>query len=310
MPRLSVAIPCYNEEAVLPETYRRVVAACEALLGDDFELVLVNDGSSDRSWAIIEGLSRDDRRVVGIDLSRNHGHQLALSAGLSLCRGERILIIDADLQDPPELLGGMWDLMDQGADVVYGQRAARLGETWFKRVSAQAFYRLFNRMTDMAIPTDTGDFRLISRRVLDVFNAMPERYRFIRGMISWVGFRQVPLPYIREERYAGVTHYPLRNMLNFALDALTSFSAHPLRLAIRLAFWQGGLSLLLLVYALASWLFLDAVHGWTSLIVVILLVSSVHTLMLGIIGEYVGRLYMESKGRPLFVIRQVLRAAE
>jgi len=200
--RLSVVVPLYDEEAVIRELYRRVTTVCRTLVGDSYELVLANDGSRDKTWAILQVLALRDDRVVAVDLSRNHGHQLALSAGLSLARGERILVIDADLQDPPELLPDMVQLMDDGADVVYSQRIGREGETWFKKVSARAFYRLLLRLTDVPIPRDTGDFRLISRQAVNALLAMPEYQRFIRGMVASIGFRQVPLPYHRNKRFA------------------------------------------------------------------------------------------------------------
>lgn len=309
MPRLSVVIPCYNEQDGLAELHRRVTEACAALLGDDYEIVLINDGSPDRTWEIIHELAGQDAKVVGIDLSRNHGHQLALTAGLSYCEGERILVIDADLQDPPELLPRMWELMDQGADVVYGQREARSGETWFKKTSAKLFYRLLRRLTDIEIPLDTGDFRLMSRRVLEVLKSMPEQHRFVRGMVSWAGYRQVPLLYRRDERFAGTTHYPFRKMVNFAFDALTSFSGQPLRLGIYLALGLGVLCGLLMLYTVVSWLFFDTIHGWSSLMIVVLLIGSIQTLMLGVVGEYIGRIYIQSKGRPLFIVRDVTRKA-
>jgi glycosyltransferase involved in cell wall biosynthesis len=261
---LSVVIPCYNEEAVIHELYRRVTQACRCLVGDRYELVLVNDGSFDETWAILQNLAHNDDRIVAVDLSRNHGHQLALSAGLSLARGERILVIDADLQDPPELLPEMMRLMDGGADVVYGQRVERDGETWFKRVSARAFYRLLLRMTDVGIPPDTGDFRLMRRPVLDALLAMPEQQRFIRGMVAWIGFRQVPLEYRRDRRFAGETKYPLRKMLAFAIDAITGFSIAPLRISLYVACFFLWLALLISIYILISWLYLGAVRGWTS----------------------------------------------
>ncbi len=305
--RLSVVVPCYNEEESLPELYRRVTAACAAAVGSAYELVLVDDGSSDRTWPLISSLSASDPHVAGVNLSRNFGHQLALTAGLSVCNGGRILVLDADLQDPPELLPQMMRMMDEGADVVYGQRAARLGETRFKRWSAAAFYRILNGLVDIRIPTDTGDFRLMSRRVLDRLNDMPEQYRFVRGMVSWLGFRQVPIVYERQERYAGTTKYPLRKMLRFAVDAITSFSVRPLRIASALGFVFGILGLLGLFYALGSWLTGNAIQGWASVIVAVLILSSAQLIVLGIFGEYLGRLYIESKHRPNFVIREIVR---
>lgn len=308
-PRLSVVIPCFNEEECLDALCQRVGAACRASVGDDYELVLVNDGSQDGTWAGIAALARADERVVGVDLSRNHGHQLALTAGLTVCQGERVLIIDADLQDPPELLGPLLQTMDeQDADVVYGQRRARAGETLFKKTSAALFYRVLRSLTDVEIPLDTGDFRLISRRALEALLAMPEQHRFVRGMVSWVGFHQVPLLYDRAERFSGVTKYPLKKMVRFALDAITGFSTRPLRLASYFGLLLALPAFVLLVYTLYSWLALDTVRGWTSLMVVVLFLGSAQMIVLGVLGEYIGRLYMEAKRRPLFVIRDIVAA--
>ena len=231
---LSVVVPCYNEEDGIRELHQRVTAACQACVGNAYELVLVNDGSSDASWKLMCELSELDKNVVAVNLSRNHGHQLALSAGLQMCRGERVFIIDADLQDPPELLPKMMERMDDGCDVVFGQRIKSEGETAFKKASAFAFYRLLNRMVDIDIPRDTGDFRLMSRRALDILNSMPEHHRFIRGMVSWIGMRQEALPYERAARFAGETKYPLSKMIRFAIDAITGFSVRPLRLILDL----------------------------------------------------------------------------
>jgi dolichol-phosphate mannosyltransferase len=304
---LSVVIPCYNEEAVIPELYRRVTQACRCLVGR-YELVLVNDGSFDKTWSMLQELAHNDDRIVAVDLSRNHGHQLALSAGLSLARGERILVIDADLQDPPELLPEMMRLMDDGADVVYGQRVERDGETWFKRVSARAFYRLLLRMTDVGVPPDTGDFRLMRRPVLDALLAMPEQQRFIRGMVAWIGFRQVPLKYRRDRRFAGETKYPLRKMATFAIDAITGFSIAPLRVSFYIACLFLLFALVTVIYVLISWLYLGPVPGWTSIFLTILILSSVQLFSLAVIGEYLGRVFMQTKQRPLFIIREIVSA--
>jgi glycosyltransferase involved in cell wall biosynthesis len=306
--KLSVVIPCYNEEAVIPELYHRVTQACRSHVGDRYELVFVNDGSFDETWAMLQELAHNDDRIVAVDLSRNHGHQLALSAGLSLARGERILVIDADLQDPPELLPEMMRLMDGGADVVYGQRVERDGETWFKRVSARVFYRLLLRMTDVGIPPDTGDFRLMRRPVLDALLAMPEQQRFIRGMVAWIGFRQVPLEYCRDRRFAGESKYPLRKMLAFAIDAITGFSITPLRVTLYVASFFLLLALLISIYILISWLYLGAVRGWTSMFLGMLIFAAVQLFSLAIIGEYLGRVYMQTKQRPLFIVREIVSA--
>ena len=302
---LSVVIPCYNEAATLPELHRRVSAVCRETVGD-YELMLVNDGSTDETWPILMSLSANDQNVVCVNLSRNHGHQLALTAGLALCRGERILILDADLQDPPELLPTMMAAIDNGADVAYGQREQREGETVFKKATAYLFYRLLNLLADQHIPEDTGDFRLITRRVLRVFSSMPESQRFIRGMMTWVGFKQVGIRYRRAPRLAGETKFTLRRMTSFALDAITSFSVKPLRLALYSGLCLSVLSVGMFVASLWAYLRHDTVRGWTSLASIVLLFFAAQFLFLGLIGEYLGRLYVESKRRPLFIIDAVV----
>ncbi|HEX8256003.1 MAG TPA: glycosyltransferase family 2 protein [Allosphingosinicella sp.] len=308
---LSIVIPCYNEEACLPELHRRVSAAARAAAGASYEIVLVNDGSRDRSWAAMQDLARQDDRVVAINLSRNHGHQLALTAGLDLCSGERILIIDADLQDPPELLPEMMAEMDrQGADVVYAVRRARAGETAFKKATAKLFYRLLSRMTDVDIPVDAGDFRLMSRRALDALLSLSEQARFIRGMVAWVGFRQVPLAYDRAERFSGETKYPLGKMVAFALDAVTGFSTAPLRMASHVGLWLVAATLLLILYIGFGWLSGSAIPGWTSLMLVVVVLGAVQMFVLGMIGEYLGRLYIEAKRRPLYIVSDIAGHAQ
>jgi dolichol-phosphate mannosyltransferase len=305
-PALSIVAPCYNEEGSLEALYRRVAAAAEAAVGPSFEIVLVNDGSRDRTWEIMRSLAERDGRVVAINLSRNHGHQLALTAGLDLCAGERILIIDADLQDPPELLGAMLTEMErQKADVVYGLRRARAGETAFKRSTAKLFYRGLSRLAEIDIPRDTGDFRLMSRRALDALLSLPEQARFIRGMVAWVGFRQVPLVYDRAERHAGRSNYPLGKMVRFALDAVTGFSTAPLRFASHFGLWLVLGSVLLLAYIAWGWLSGNVSQGWTSLMLVVVLLGAVQMFVLGMIGEYLGRLYIESKRRPLYIVQEI-----
>lgn len=305
-PQLSVVVPCFNEQDVIGETYHRLSDACRVSVNDDYEIIFVNDGSSDGTWSIMRDLAGRDPAVVAVDLSRNHGHQLALSAGLSVCRGERILMIDADLQDPPELLGEMMRLMDEGADVVYGQRVERKGETVFKKIAASAFYHFLIRIVDIRIPRDAGDFRLINRRVLDALLAMPEQHRFVRGMVAWLGFRQVPLPYVRGPRFAGTTKYPLRKMVRFAVDAITGFSMMPLRLSVYLAIAFLVVAVLMAGYIIYSWLFLDVVGGWTSMILALVIFSSVQLFCIGIIGEYVGRIFLQTKNRPLFIINEIV----
>ena len=305
-PHLSIVVPCYNEALSLEALHARVTAAARDAVGDDYELVLINDGSRDDSWPIMQRLAAGDPRLVAINLSRNHGHQLALTAGLDLCAGEQILIIDADLQDPPELLGEMRAVMAaEQADVVYAVRRTRDGETMFKKATAAAFYRLLDRVTDTAIPLDTGDFRLMSRRALDAFLSLPEQARFIRGMVAWIGFRQVPFPYDRAERFAGETNYPLSKMLRLAFDAMTGFSTKPLTFASHFGLALVAASMLLLVYIAFGFLSGSAVPGWTSLAFIVVLLGAVQMFVLGMIGEYLGRLYVESKRRPLYLVADV-----
>jgi dolichol-phosphate mannosyltransferase len=306
MTRLSIVVPCYNEEACLHALHERLTAAARAAVGDDYEIVLVNDGSRDRSWALMQDLAAADASIVAINLSRNHGHQLALTAGLDLCGGDTILIIDADLQDPPELLGEMLETMErENADVVYGVRRSRAGETAFKRATAHGFYRLLSRATDVDIPLDAGDFRLMSRRALDALLAMPEQARFIRGMVAWIGFRQVPLLYNRDERFAGETKYPLSKMMRFAFDALTGFSSAPLKLASHAGLALSVGSLLIIAYIVYAWLVGENIQGWTSLMLVVVVLGAVQMFVLALMGEYIGRLYNEAKGRPLYIVQDI-----
>ncbi len=308
-PKLSIVVPCFNEADCLATLHARLGDAACAAVGYDYEIVLVNDGSRDESWSIMARLAEADSHLIAIDLSRNHGHQLALTAGLDLCRGALIFIVDADLQDPPELLGAMIATMEQdGADVVYGVRRERAGETVFKRATAAAFYRLLKRATDVDIPLDSGDFRLMSRRALDVFLAMPEQARFVRGMVAWGGFRQVPFAYERAARFAGETKYPLSKMIAFALDALTGFSTAPLRLASHAGLWLAFGSLLLVIYIIAAWLSGQTIAGWTSLMLVVVVLGAIQMFVLGMIGEYIGRLYTQAKNRPLYVVQSVAGA--
>ncbi|HYM02444.1 MAG TPA: glycosyltransferase family 2 protein [Stellaceae bacterium] len=304
--RLSAVVPCFNEEAVLAELHARLTGACQRLVDGSYEIILVNDGSSDGTWSAMTALASRDAHVVAVNLARNYGHQLALTAGLRLCRGDRVLVIDADLQDPPELLAEMMALMDGGANVVYGQRLSRDGEGWLKQLSASLFYRLLARMTDVAIPRDTGEFRLMDRKVVEALNELPEQFRFIRGMVSWIGFRQVPLPYERQARFAGASKYPFRKMLVFAFDAITGFSTVPLRLSTYFAMIAIVAAALLSIYVVYAWLFLAAVKGWASTLLPFLVFSGIQLLVLGLMGEYVGRIYMETKRRPLFIIDEIV----
>ena len=304
--KLSIVVPCFNEEGCLHELHRRLGAAARQAVGEDYELVLVNDGSRDSSWPMMERLAVEDSRLMAVNLSRNHGHQLALTAGLDLCSGETILIIDADLQDPPELLSPMLECMrEKDADVVYGVRKSRAGETAFKRATAHGFYRLLSRATEVDIPLDAGDFRLMSRRALNALLAMPEQARFIRGMVAWIGFRQVPFAYDRQERFAGETKYPLKKMLRFAFDALTGFSSAPLKLASHAGLWLSFGSVLLVLYIAYAWTTGRSIQGWTSLMLVVVVLGAIQMFVLALMGEYIGRLYNEAKRRPLYIVQDV-----
>jgi dolichol-phosphate mannosyltransferase len=306
MPALSIVVPCFNEEACLSALHERVGTAARNSVGDDYEIVLVNDGTRDGSWPAMRTLAAGDPHVVAVNLSRNHGHQLALTAGLDLSRGDMILIIDADLQDPPELLPDMIAAMRaEDADVVYGVRRSRSGETAFKRATAHGFYRLLSRATEVDIPVDAGDFRLMSRRALDALLAMPEQARFIRGMVAWIGFKQVPFAYDRQERFAGSTKYPLKKLMRFALDALTGFSSAPLKLASHAGLWLSAGSVLLILYIGYAWATGRNIQGWTSLMLVVVVLGAIQMFALALMGEYIGRLYNEAKGRPLYIVQEV-----
>lgn len=305
-PRLSVVVPVYNEADGLEELHRRVTAACRSAGIDSYELVLVNDGSKDRTIEEASRLAARDPQVTVIDLARNYGQQIAMSAGLALCRGDRALLMDADLQDPPELIAPMMAKMDEGYDVVFGVRTERHGESRLKLATASLYYRLQRKLWEIETVENAGDFRLLARRAIDILNAMPERVRYMRGMISWIGLRQVPFPYTREPRFTGTTHYPYRKLLRLAIDAITSFSVVPLRMASALGVGFGFLGLLALLFALVSWASGGAVHGWTSVVGFILVIGSVQMFILGIIGEYLGRVFIEVKNRPIYIVKDVI----
>ncbi|MBY0406887.1 MAG: glycosyltransferase family 2 protein [Rickettsiales bacterium] len=305
---LSVVVPCFNEEAVLPELYRRLSAVC-AGLAQPYEIILVDDGSEDASWDLISGYAASDKAVKGIHFSRNFGHSMAVTAGLKASNGAHVLILDADLQDPPELLSEMLALMDSAqADVVYGQRLAREAEGWGKRLTASLFYRLLNRISEFPIPRDTGDFRLMKRSVVREVCAMPEYARYIRGMVAWVGFRQVPLPYERKRRFAGNPHYTLGKMVNLAMDAITGFSVHPVRLAFYMGLFMLAASFGLFVYVMVSYLEEETVRGWASLAFILVFSQAFQWMMLGLMGEYIGRIYLESKRRPHYIVKETVGA--
>lgn len=295
-----------NEEESIPTLVDRLAGAIRPW-ADRAEIILVDDGSTDGTWGAICKARKRVPQLVGLRLSANRGHQVALTAGLEAARGARIFMLDADLQDPPELLGEMMMMMDRGYDVVYGRRARRQGETLFKKASAWAFYRFLNMLSDVAIPADTGDFRLVSRRALDAVLSMPERARFLRGMFAWVGFRQIGLEYVRAPREAGETKYPLRAMLRLATDALTGFSTKPLRFATRLSFASLFVTFLMAVYVFGSLILYQTVPGWASVVLAVSFFAAIQLLTLGILGEYVGRLYIETKRRPLYFVSEEAR---
>jgi dolichol-phosphate mannosyltransferase len=304
-PALSVVAPCYNEEHVLDAFCARMLEAARRCCGDRFELILVNDGSRDATWRLIEEAARRQPNIVGVNLARNHGHQLAVTAGLALARGERVLIIDADLQDPPELLSAMMDKLDQGCDVVYGRRRARAKESAFKLTTASLFYRLLSGIAEVEIPRDAGDFRLMSRRIVERLNAMPERDRFLRGMIAWLGGRQEEILYDRDPRYAGATGYTLAKMIRLAVDGLTSFSTAPLRLAGVLSAVGVLGGVVLTFYVFWGWITGRTAPGWTSLALIMVFFATAQLVCLTIFGEYLGRVYMQGKQRPLYLVDEI-----
>ena len=307
VPTLSVVVPCYNEQESIHACHAKLTEVLSALK-DSYEIVYVDDGSRDKTAELLGEIHAHDPHVVIVRLSRNFGHQPAVTAGLSASLGQAVVIIDADLQDPPELIPEMVKLWRSGYKVVYGIRQTRDGETPFKLWTAKAFYRLINSLSDVEIPVDTGDFRLIDRVVVDVFLQMPERHRLLRGMWSWIGFQQVGLPYQRAQRFAGETKYPLRKMLGLALDGIVSFSVVPLRLVTALGFLSAGGAFLGIVYTLWVRLLTHSwVRGWAISFVGMLFMAGVQMLCLGILGEYIGRIYTESKQRPLFIRHEILR---
>lgn len=288
---LSVVAPCMNEEEGLEAFYLRLLNVIKISGLNEYEIILIDDGSSDKTWHLIQTLHGFNPNVFGIRLSRNFGHQAALTAGLKRATGEYIFIIDSDLQDPPELLVPMIEKMKTGYDVVYGQRKVRRGETFFKLITAKLFYRFLSFMSDIQIPKDTGDFRLMNRKVLEAYRALCESQRFTRGLIAWLGFRQTALLYERHARYAGTTKYPLKKMINFSLDAMTGFSLKPLRLIVYLGVM---VTFLAFIAALSS----------PSLITALFVLSAVQLISIGIVGEYVGRTFVESRRRPLFLVQE------
>jgi len=305
-PVLSLVLPVYNEEAIIPELDRRLrafLAGVGSEVGDAWEVIFVNDGSKDRSLSLLKELAAAEPRYKVLSLSRNFGHQMAITAGLDRANGDAVVVMDADLQDPPEVVSQMIARWREGFDVVFGVRSRRHGETAFKRLSASVYYRLLRAMLGGAsIPVDAGDFRLMSRPVVLTLRALREQHRFVRGLVSWVGFRQTAVPYERPARFAGETKWPLRKMLHFAVDGITSFSTVPLRMATWLGLLAGLVAMGGVGWALYSKFFGGVVRGWTTIMILVGLGSSAQLLMTGILGEYVGRIYEEVKRRPLYVV--------
>lgn len=303
-PTFSIIAPIFNEAESIPELYRRVSAVMDRT-NEPWELILVDDGSQDGSTDLIRGLASRDSRVRPVIFARNFGHQIAVTAGLDYSRGDAVVIIDADLQDPPEVILDLIQKWREGYEVVFAVRAEREGESWFKLWTASLFYRLILQITDVKIPLDAGDFRLMDRKVVNVLNSMRERHRFLRGMSAWVGFRQVGVPYRRAARFAGVTKYPFKKMFKLALNAITGFSYFPLQLATYLGFGAAGISIIMIpVVIILRSITETELLGQASTLVAVLFLGGVQLISLGVLGEYLGRVYDEVRGRPLYIISQ------
>ena len=308
MKKISIVIPMYCEEEVVRECYNRVTSICNSINDYEYEIICIDDGSRDKTLQILEEIANDDKGVKVISFSRNFGHQCAVTAGLKYVTGDAIVIIDADLQDPPELIPDMVKLWEQGNDVIYGKRKKRKGESTFKLLTASMFYRTLNALADVEIPRDTGDFRLVDRKVVDTINSMPEHNKFLRGLFSWVGYKQYEFEYERKERYAGKTKYPLKKMLKLASDGIISFSNKPLKILGEIGIISILISFIILIYALISFAFElnDITPGWTSLMVAITFFSGVQLVSIWMISEYIGRIYDETKGRPEYIINKTI----
>ena len=312
MKKISIVIPMYYEEEVAEECYQRISNTLKKLDNYDYELIFINDGSQDKTQEILENIAKQDKKAKIITFSRNFGHQCAVTAGIKYVTGDCVVIIDADLQDPPEVIPEMLKLWEQGNEVIYGKRKSRKGESKFKLLSAKMFYRTLDALSDVKIPMDTGDFRLVDRKVIDVINSMPEHNKFLRGLYSWVGFKQIPYEYERQERYAGKTKYPLKKMLKLASDGIISFSTKPLKLVGYLGIITIVISIALLIYTLISYIFNlnNLTAGWTSIMVAITLFSGVQLVSIWLISEYIARIYDETKNRPQYIIRDTININE
>ena len=299
---LSVIIPIYNEEKIIEELYARLEAACLKIT-KSFELIFVNDGSKDNSFIRLIELCNTHEYAHYINLSRNFGHQIAVTAGLDISKGKRVVIIDGDLQDPPELIPELNNKMDEGFEVVYARRRSRKGESFFKKITAKFFYKTLRSITQVDIPLDTGDFRMIDRKVVEALKRMPEKNKFLRGQISWIGFKQSAVLFDRDERKFGKSGYPLSKMLKFAMDGITGFSDKPLALVTRMGLWVSLISFLVILYALYSHFLLErTITGWTSMIISSMFIGGIQLLSIGIIGEYISRINTNVQNRPLYII--------
>ena len=304
MKKISVVIPMYYEEEVAEECYKRVSNCLKSLKDYNYEIIVVNDGSKDKTLEILQKLANSDINLKVISFSRNFGHQAAVTAGLKHTTGDVVVIIDADLQDPPELIADMLKLWEEGNEVIYAKRKVRKGESKFKLYTAKAFYKILNGLSDIEIPKDTGDFRMADRKVIDVINSLPEHNKFLRGLFSWVGFKQVPIEYERKERYAGKTKYPFKKMFKLATDGIISFSTKPLKIIGGIGVFSIIISFLVLVYSILSYIFNwnELMPGWTSIMVSITFFAGVQLLAIWMMSEYISRIYDESKKRPQYVI--------
>lgn len=304
MKKISVVVPMYFEEEVANECYNRTKRTLNTLENYEYEIIFVNDGSKDQTLPILENIAKNDNNVKILSFSRNFGHQAAVTAGLKYTTGDVVAIMDADLQDPPEVIAEMIKLWEQGNEVIYAKRKSREGESKFKLFTAKMFYKVLNGLSDVEIPKDTGDFRLADRKVIDVINSLPEHNKFLRGLFSWVGFKQIPIEYERKERFAGKTKYPLKKMLKLASDGITSFSTKPLKILGALGLISVIASIIILIYALISYIFNlnQLTAGWTSIMVTVTFLGGMQLLSIWLISEYIGKIYDESKGRPEYII--------
>ena len=304
MKKVSVVIPMYYEEEVVNECYMRLKKVFDSLKEYEYEFICVNDGSKDKTYELLENIADKDHKVKVISFSRNFGHQAAVTAGLKFVTGDAIVIIDADMQDPPEVIGEMLELWESGNEIIYAKRKGRKGESKFKLLTAKMFYKILNNLSDVEIPKDTGDFRLVDKKVVDTINSMPEHNKFLRGLFSWVGYKQIPYEYERQERFAGKTKYPLKKMLKLATDGIISFSTKPLKILGVIGIISIFISIAILLYSIISYIFSlnSLTPGWTSIMVTITLFSGIQLLSIYIMSEYIARIYDETKNRPQFII--------